>query len=51
MAAFENWMFARIPAMTGSGWMGGAIDGPDDPDNPDNPDPDNPEVAGITAAA
>ena len=37
--------------MTGSGWMGGAIDGPDDPDNPDNPDPDNPEVAGITAAA
>ena len=46
-------MLASIPAMTGSGWIGGAIDDADDPgpDDPDNPDPDNPEVVGITAAA
>ena len=44
-------MLASIPAITGSGWMGGAIDDADDPDNPDSPDPDNPDIAGVTAAA
>ena len=41
-------MFARIPAITGSGWLGGAIENPDDPDDPDDPDnPDNPDTPEI----